>query len=75
MTPDQLRSGLRFVRLFLEEYEDEIVAIAAGRFAEGVFLYPDKPLFRKTRPELAVDIAQELADAAVYARRHLDIKE
>lgn len=73
MTADQLRAAHRWLRLFLDEYEDEIIAMAVGRYALGEFLYPDRPLYAKSRAELSAEIAEELADAIVYARRRLDL--
>lgn len=72
MTEGQLRSAFRWLSVFLEEYEDDIVAVALGRYAAGKFAYPSGPLYKKSRAELAVDIIEELADAGVYAARRLE---
>lgn len=73
MTEDELDAALAWVEDFLRAYRAEILAMAAGRFAEGVIRYPHGPLYRKAKPELAADVAQELADAAVYAARWLEL--
>lgn len=67
------RQAHSWLRDFLEEYETELISIAEGRLALGSFAFPEGPLYLKTREELAVEIAEELADAIVYAARRLEL--
>lgn len=71
--PLPFRHAHSWLRCFLEEYETELITIAEGRLALGSFAFPEGPLYLKTREELAVEIAEELADAIVYAARRLEL--
>lgn len=73
MTDAEASVACAWLRAFLSEYEPELIDIARGRLALGTFAFPDGPLYRKTREELAVEIAEELADAIVYADRRLEL--
>jgi len=73
MTEEEAWTALRWLRAFLDAYESELVALAVGRYALGCFLYPEGPMFKKTRDELAGEIGEELADAIVYASQRLNL--
>lgn len=60
---------------FLTEYEDALIHLARGRQVSGHFLYGDKLMYEFDRPRLAAEIAEELADAIVYAARRLDLDD
>lgn len=68
----RLRPAAHWVALFLEQDQERIIALAEDRYELGKELYPDRPLYSKTRDQLEQEIAEELADALVYARRRLD---
>ena len=71
MTDAEASVACAWLKAFLTEYESELVDMARGRFARGSFAFPDGPLYRKTREELACELAEELADAIVYANVRL----
>ena len=71
MTQQEAEAALTWLRAFLDCYEPELLALARGRYALGCFLYPTGPMFKKSRDELAADIAEEIADAIVYASQRL----
>jgi hypothetical protein len=73
MTERELETAFDFLLLFMEAYRKELIAMARGRFAEGVLRYPDGPLYRKSEPELLAETAQEIADALVYTARKLSL--
>lgn len=74
MTERELETAFDHLLLFMEAFRSELIAMARGRYAEGVLRYPDGPLYRKTGPELDAETAQEIADALVYMRRKLDLR-
>ena len=67
MTDAEASVAIAWLKAFLTEYESELIDVAQGRLALGAFAFPDGPLYRKTREELACELAEELADAIVYA--------
>lgn len=71
MTEAELDRAFIWLERFMQAYRPELIAMARGRFAEGVLRYPDGPLYRKTEPELVADVAQEIADALVYGARKI----
>lgn len=66
-------AAVRWLALFLEEYEDSLIHLARGRQVLGHFLYGDTLMYEFDRKRLAAEIAEELADAIVYAARRLDL--
>jgi hypothetical protein len=66
-------AAVTWVLEFLDEYRDELIHLARGRQVLGHFLYGDKLMYEYDRPRLAAEIAEELADAIVYAARRLDL--
>lgn len=58
---------------FLEDYREPLIHLGRGRQVSGHFLYGDKLMYEFDRERLAAEIAEELADAIVYAARRLDI--
>jgi hypothetical protein len=66
-------AAVTWVLEFLEEYRDELIHLARGRQVSGHFLYGDKLMYEYDRARLATEIAEELADAIVYAARRLDL--
>ena len=74
MTEAQLETAFFWLEEFMASYRNELVALARGRYALGVFRYPSGPLYRKSRDELAADIAEEVGDAIVYAARRLALQ-
>lgn len=74
MTERELETAFDHLLLFMEAFRSELIAMARGRYAEGVFRYPDGPLFKKSAAELDADTAQEIADALNYVRRKLDLR-
>ena len=71
MTDAEASVAIAWLKAFLTEYESELTTIAQGRLALGSFAFPGGPLYRKTREELACELAEELADAIVYANVRL----
>lgn len=71
MTEAELDRAFIWLECFMRAYRPELLAMARGRFAEGVLRYPDAPLYRKTEAELVADVAQEIADALVYGARKI----
>lgn len=71
MTEAELDRAFLWLERFMRAYRLELLAMARGRFAEGVFRYPGGPLYHKTEAELVTDVAEEIADALVYAARKL----
>lgn len=74
MTERELETAFDHLILFMDAFRPELIAMARGRYAEGVLRYPDLPLYKKTAPELDTETAQEIADALVYTRRKLDLR-
>lgn len=66
-------AGVRWLVTFLEEYEGALIHLARGRQVAGHFLYGDRLMYEFDRDRLAAEIAEELADAIVYASRRLDL--
>ncbi len=58
---------------FLEEYREPLIHLARGRQVAGHFLYGDRLMYEFDRDRLAAEIAEELADAIVYAARRLGL--
>lgn len=75
MTDEQLREAFEWLRGWMMMYYPELLSLAAGRYAEGVFRYPERPLYAKSEAEVTVDLAQEIADAIVYAARKIELAE
>jgi len=73
MNEPEIEAAFSWLEGFMAAYRSELVALARGRYALGVFRYPAGPLYSQTRDELAGEIAEELADALVYAARRLDV--
>lgn len=67
-------AAIRWLSLFLEEYEDAIIHAARGRLVEGHFRYGDRLMYELSREQLAAEIVQELADGVNYAARRLELK-
>lgn len=62
-----------WLKMFLDEYEDALIHLARGRQVAGHFLFGDKLMYEFDRQRLTAEIAEELADAIVYAARRLDL--
>ena len=73
MTEADASVAVAWLKAFLTEYEPELIDMARGRLARGLFAFPGGPLYRKTREELTCELAEELADAIVYGSRYLDL--
>ncbi len=58
---------------FLAEYREALIHLGRGRQVRGHFEYQDKRLYEFGPERLAAEIAEELADAIVYAARRLDL--
>lgn len=67
------KAAVRWLCLFLEEYEEPLIHLARGRQVSGHFLYGDELMYEFDRRRLAAEIAEELADAIVYGARRLDL--
>lgn len=68
-------AAVRWLIAFLEEYEEALIHLARGRQVRGHFEFGDKLMYEYSRERLAAEIAEELADAIVYAARRLDLDE
>jgi|DewCreStandDraft_4_1066084.scaffolds.fasta_scaffold31704_3 hypothetical protein len=68
-------AAVDWLRAFLDEYRVELLALARGRHVLGHFRYGDRLMYEYDRDRLAAEIAEELADAIVYAARRLALLE
>ena len=71
----QADAAVTWLIAFLDEYRPELVHLARGRQVLGHFMYGDRLMYEYDRARLAAEIAEELADAIVYAARRLDLKD
>ncbi len=67
--------AVSWLRAFLDDYAGPLVHLARGRQVEGHFLYGDRLMYEFDRDRLAAEIAEELADAIVYASYRLSLTE
>ncbi len=68
-------AALSWLISFMEDYANPLVDLARGRQVAGHFLYGDRLMYEFDRDRLAAEIAEELADAIVYASYRLSLKE
>jgi hypothetical protein len=66
-------AAVAWLAAFIEEYREPLIHLARGRQVSGHFLYGDRLMYEFDRDRLAAEIAEELADAIVYAARRLDL--
>lgn len=66
-------AAVTWLLAFLDEYREELIHLARGRQVLGHFLYADTLMYEYDARRLAAEIAEELADAIVYAARRLDL--
>lgn len=66
-------AAVTWLASFLEEYREPLIHLARGRQVAGHFLYGDRLMYEYDRDRLAAEIAEELADAIVYAARRLGL--
>lgn len=70
----QADAAVTWLENFLYEYREPLMVLARGRQVAGHFLYGDRLMYEFDRDRLAAEIAEELADAIVYAARRLDLE-
>ena len=66
-------AAVSWLGAFLEEYREPLIHLARGRQVAGHFRYRDRLMYEYDRDRLGAEIAEELADAIVYAARRLDL--
>jgi hypothetical protein len=64
-------AGLAWVVGFAESHADELLTLARARHITGHWVHGEGKLFEYDRGRLAKEVAEELADAIVYAARRL----
>lgn len=69
----QADAAFDWLKVFMDEYREQIIQVARARLITGHFVHGDKYLFELDRGRLAGEIIEELADGVNYAARRLDI--
>lgn len=60
------RAAVQYLRDWLRDEPEPLLAMARGRHAEGHYRHGDSLMFEYDQPTLTAEAAQELADAICY---------
>lgn len=60
------KAAVQYLRDWLRDEPEPLLAMARGRHAEGHYRYGDKLMFEYGQDELVAEAAQEVADAICY---------